>query len=97
MDDSWKYRSVTAEDPSGSEFDMYAQPVPGGEWSYELDDHGVRYRRTGWPFGRDSKHSTEPEVTGVRLAPDTDYRSWRNVMHDSSDEVDVLCERLAPQ
>jgi hypothetical protein len=78
MDDGWKYRSVTAHDPAGSEFDGYAQPVPDGEWSYALDDSGIRYRRSGWPFGCESRHSRELEPSTVRLAPDTDYRSWRN-------------------
>lgn len=78
VDTSWKYRCITAADPAGSEFDMYAQPVPAGEWSYALDDHGIRYRRFGWPFGRSYKRRGEPEPTSVRLAPDTEYRSWRN-------------------
>lgn len=79
VDDHWKYDCLTAGDPAGSQFDCYAQPGPDGEWSYVLDDNGIRYRRSGWPFGQDRagrKGLLEPST--VRLAPDTDYRSWRN-------------------
>lgn len=82
---------VTERDPTGSEFDGYAQPTPPGEWRYVLDEHGVKYRRQGWPFGREpsrvtanytAKHGTRQEAnlvpTGVRVSPATDYRSWRN-------------------
>lgn len=79
MNDDGKFRTVTASDPAGSEFDGYAQPVPLGQWGYALDDHCIVYRRTGWPFGRRPVAGRgEPGPESVRLAPDTDYRSWRN-------------------
>jgi hypothetical protein len=36
---------VTAEDPPGSEFDMYSLATPEGEWAYCLAEHCVLYRR----------------------------------------------------
>lgn len=52
-----------------AKFDMYAVPPPKGDWGYDLDEMGVRYRRdTLWPFSRDV----------VRLAPDTEHYAWRN-------------------
>ncbi len=51
---------VTERDPTGSEFDGYAQPTPPGEWRYVLDEHGVKYRRQGWPFGREPTPMTGP-------------------------------------
>lgn len=65
---------VTASDPPGSRFDMYAIPTPEGDWNYTLDEQGVKYRREGWPFKRDG--GSEP--TGVRVSPDVEYQSWRN-------------------
>lgn len=53
-------------------FDPYGQPPPSGEWAYVLDAFGVEYGRGWWPFYRDGK------PCGIRVAPDTDYRSWRN-------------------
>ena len=79
MNDDWKFTFVTPIDPAGSQFDPWAQPGPEGQWGYALDDHGIRYRRVGWPFGRTpARGRGEPEPASVRLAPDTDYRSWRN-------------------
>lgn len=61
----------------GAEFDGYAQPTPEGEWAYALDD-GAEFGPGWWPFYRRPHFSALPEPAGIRLAPDTDYRSWRN-------------------
>jgi hypothetical protein len=53
-------------------FDPYGQPPPAGDWEYVLDDFGVSYGPGWWPLYRDGT------PCGVRLAPDTEYRSWRN-------------------
>lgn len=73
---------ITEQDPPRSRFDGYAVPTPEGAWKYALDDFGIAYRRTGWPFapaeptrGRDGNPIT---VRSIRLAPDTAYQSWRN-------------------
>ena len=83
---------VRAGDPEGTEFDMWAVAPPCEPWSYVLDDDGIRYRRGPfgwWPFayaGEAREQSARrywsaPADCGVaclRLAPDTEYRSWRN-------------------
>lgn len=49
-------------------FDRYAQLLDLGQWRFEVDDFVVPYGAARWfPFPR-----------CVRLAPDIDYRSWRN-------------------
>jgi hypothetical protein len=76
---------VTAEDPPGSEFDMYSLATPEGEWAYCLAEHCVLYRRAGWPFGDAHIRGRpwrplcgEPRPRGVRVSPDTQDYSWRN-------------------
>jgi hypothetical protein len=56
-------------------FDGYAIAEPVGEWEYELNDLGVRYGRGSWPsHGCDGRGSWP---CSVRLAPNTEYKSWR--------------------
>jgi hypothetical protein len=69
-------------------FDMYYVPLPEGEWEYEVDDYGVVYAEAHWPLVF-RRAVDDPDVpTGVyrgmpewactlRLAPNTEYRSWR--------------------
>jgi hypothetical protein len=67
-----------------TEFDMYAQPPPEGDWNYIVDDAGTVYYRPSipprlragvWPFAR---AGAEHKPWSVRLAPDCEFRSWRN-------------------
>lgn len=53
-------------------FDPYGQPPVTGDWEYVLDDFGVTYGPGWWPLYRDGTPCS------ARLAPDTEYRSWRN-------------------
>lgn len=67
---------------TGAEFDGYAGPTPQGEWAYVVDDYGIVYGKRPWPFRRFShmngKRSVYTEGASVRLAPDTEFRAWRN-------------------
>ncbi|MFV8142281.1 hypothetical protein ACNQR7_32460 [Mycolicibacterium senegalense] len=73
-------------DPVGARFDMYAVPVPQGNWHYILDDWKVTYRRNGWPFTRMNQSLVSgtfptPEDAppmSVRVSPDTQHQDWRN-------------------
>lgn len=49
-------------------YDEHAIPPPEGAWSYEVDDPDAAY----------GPHHLWPFAGAVRVAPDTDYRSWRN-------------------
>jgi hypothetical protein len=76
-------------------FDPYGQPPPDGEWEYVVDDFGMSYGPGWWPLYRDG------EPCSVRLAPDIEYRSWRNeyvIVRPSADacavaEVMLYCRR----
>lgn len=74
-------------------FDGWAVERPAGEWEYCVDDHSVIYGMgQPWPFGF-SQHMGRAEPVkhypfSVRLAPDLDYRAWRNeyvLLHPSED------------
>ncbi|MGF6885003.1 hypothetical protein ABIA39_003422 [Nocardia sp. GAS34] len=73
--------SLVHEDPAGSYFDVWGRPTPPGDWAYDLDDFDIHYGPGWWPFYTRYKPFAKPEITrpiGVRLAPDTEYYSWRN-------------------
>lgn len=73
--------SHTHEDPAGSYFDAWGRPTPPGDWAYDLDDFAIHYGPGWWPFYTHYKPFAAPQITqpaGVRLAPDTEYYSWRN-------------------
>lgn len=53
-------------------FDMYGIAPPEGDWSYIVDSTEIVYGPGWWPFYR---HGTP---TGIRVSPDTEFRSWRN-------------------
>lgn len=55
-----------------STFDMYGAAPPGGDWAYVVDGYGITYGPGWWPYHRDGKPGT------IRVAPDTEFRSWRN-------------------
>jgi hypothetical protein len=60
-------------------FDGYAEPTPDGDWAYDLDDHAITYRWRAlgdpyWPFA----DLDGTPGRSVRLAPNTEYKSWRN-------------------
>jgi len=79
-------------DPAGAEVDIYAVGLPAEPWSYVLDDGGIRYRRgpSGWwPFAYADEAREQSArsywsaradcgVACLRLAPASEYRSWRN-------------------
>lgn len=50
------------------EFDGYGWMLDLGSWSYILDDWGIAYGTGAW----------YPYSQSVLLAPDVDYRAWRN-------------------
>jgi hypothetical protein len=59
-------------------FDMYGQPPPEGDWRYVIDDSGISYGPGWWPLYRTWLGSAGLQPAGVRLAPDSEFRSWRN-------------------
>lgn len=59
-------------------FDGWARPLPEEPWEYEVDDHGIVYGPGWWPFYRTDRPGTKPKPVAIRLAPDADYRAWRN-------------------
>lgn len=56
-------------------FDAIVIAEPVGDWEYDLDDHGVHYDQSTWPFCYQRGEHREP--TSVRLAPNTEYQTWR--------------------
>lgn len=60
-------RAVLQPPHPREEFDMYGQLLDLGDWSYVLDDTGVRYGSGWYPYDK-----------SVRLSPDVEFRSWRN-------------------
>ena len=61
-------------------FDTLAVPEPAGLWRYGLDDFGILYGPGEWPFYRSdrSRVLAPREAASIRIAPDCEYRMWRN-------------------
>ena len=62
-------------------FDMWGRPTPAEPWGYSLDEVGdFCYGEGLWPFyERERPRSPKKRLRSyLRLAPDCDYRSWRN-------------------
>lgn len=68
-------------------FRSFVSDEPSGDWSYQLDDHGIRYGSGWWPFHHATEADTQrnaqffekhglsgsPEHSSVRLLAGSDY------------------------
>lgn len=69
--------------PVESAFRCFSSPEPAGEWGYDVDDgvvHRVPWLPGLWPFvGLRGGSAIWPlDCDSVRLAPNTEFRSWNN-------------------
>jgi len=58
--------------------DYWYQPEPESEWNYVVDDFGLAYTAPGYPRVFCNVGRRIGAYTWIGLAPDSDYRSWRN-------------------